>query len=671
MSSVTRGASPEILEKSIIVAAHPDDEVLWFSSILDKVNDVVVCFLEAKRYPWWGVGRRKSLAEYPIKNISCLNIDSSEVFERADWQNPVTTEYGIKLVSKHIPDSIEQYKRNYSAIKQQLENKLSGCCNVFTHNPWGEYGHEEHVQVYRVVKDLQAQMKFSLWYSNYASNKSFKLMLSHLERFCFESVAFETNRVLTTDVTNIYKRNKCWTWFDDWECFKEELFLKERAFEEGEERTGRLFPTNLIRVNPPAPPTRKPPSFYSVMKREMKTRIKETLKRIGVEITRYTPGLHDKQISLQPEKPSQGDVLLSWLVEPFLLKPGEPMPNSHTQYWECAQIARTFLDLGYAVDVIDSGNKTFLPKKQYSFFIGHRTNFDRLAGLLKGGCVKIAHLDTAHWLFHNHSNYLRKFELQQRRGVIVNEWNRLIELNLAIENADYAVTYGNRFTLNTYRHAKKPNFQIPISTCTLFPSPENKNYSTGRSHFLWFGSGGFVHKGLDLVLEVFADMPDHHLYVCGPLQLPEEKDFVKVFYKELYETTNIHAVGWMDVNGPGFLEIVNKCVGVVYASCCEGQAGSVTTSMHAGLIPIVSYESGVDVDDFGVVLKDNSINTIKNAVHMVSSLPSDQLRERARKAWEFARANHTREKFAAEYKRIVLNIMGRSSAEHLEKLAKH
>ena len=665
MLSIARGAIPEILEQSIIVAAHPDGEVLWFSSILDKVNDVIVCFLDAKRYPWWGVGRRKSLAQYPIKSISCLNIDSSEVFERADWKSPVTTKYGIKIVSEHIPESIEQYNSNYEKLKQHLEKQLRGYRNVFTHNPWGEYGHEEHVQVYRVVKDLQQQMKFTLWYSNYVSNKSFQLMLSHIERFCFEYVAVETNRGLTKDVTNIYKRNKCWTWFDDWECFKEELFLKERAFEKGEEReekTGRLFPANLIRVNPPAPPTRRGPSHYSRIKRKMKTWMKEALKRIGVQITRYTPGFHDKEISLKPEKLSQGAVLLSFLVEPFLLKSDEPRLRSHTHYWECLQIAKTFLDLGYSVDVIDSHNETFHPRKHYSFFIGHRINFDRIASLLRGDCVKIAHLDTAHWITNNHLTYQRKLDLQQRRCLAIKGSHRIVELNQAIENADYAVTYGNRFTLDTYRYAQKPLFRVPISTCAMFPWPERKSHDVCRSHFLWFGSGGFVHKGLDLVLEAFAEMPDHHLYVLGPLQ--KEKDFVKAYFKELYETPNIHAVGWVDVDGPEFIEIANKCVGLVYPSCSEAGGGSAITCMHAGLIPIVSYEASVDVEDFGVVLKDNSISTIKNTVQAVSGLPREQLQRMARKAWEFARANHTRERFEVEYKRIVLDIMGRSRAEH-------
>lgn len=386
----------------------------------------------------------------------------------------------------------------------------------------------------------------------------------------------------------------------------------------------------------------------------MKKLMKQIFRKFAVEITRSVPNAHEKMVSLQPKKKMQGDVLMSYLITPFRLKPGEPIPNSHTNYWECLQIARTFLDLGYSVDVIDSHNKTFRPKKNYSFFIGHRINFDRIVELLRGDCIKIAHLDTAHWIFSNHSTYRRKFELQQRRGVAIKESHRIIELNHAIENADYAVTYGNRFTLDTYRYAQKPLFQVPISTCALAPWPESKNYSTCRSHFLWFGSGGFVHKGLDLVLEAFARMPNHHLYICGPLQ--KERDFVKAYYKELYETPNIHAVGWVDVDGHEFMGIVNKCLGVVYPSCSEGQAGSVITCLHSGLIPIISYESGIDVEDFGFILKDNSINTIRNTVQMVSDLPGEQLQRMARKAWEYARANHTREKFAEAYKRIILNI---------------
>jgi glycosyltransferase involved in cell wall biosynthesis len=80
--------------------------------------------------------------------------------------------------------------------------------------------------------------------------------------------------------------------------------------------------------------------------------------------------------------------------------------------------------------------------------------------------------------------------------------------------------------------------------------------------------------------------------------------------------------------------------------------------MHAGLIPIVSYEASVDVhDDFGVTLKECSIEEIKKTLRRISSLSGQELKGMARKSWEFARANHTKEKFAQEYRNVVENII--------------
>jgi DNA-directed RNA polymerase subunit F len=79
--------------------------------------------------------------------------------------------------------------------------------------------------------------------------------------------------------------------------------------------------------------------------------------------------------------------------------------------------------------------------------------------------------------------------------------------------------------------------------------------------------------------------------------------------------------------------------------------------MHAGLIPIVSYESSVDVGDFGMILKDCTINEIKNTISTISALSLQELKQKARKAWEYARSNHTREKFAEEYRNVIDKII--------------
>ena len=75
------------------------------------------------------------------------------------------------------------------------------------------------------------------------------------------------------------------------------------------------------------------------------------------------------------------------------------------------------------------------------------------------------------------------------------------------------------------------------------------------------------------------------------------------------------------------------------------------------MIPVISYQAGVDVNDFGFIMKDCSVERIKDSVRMIADLPAQELKERARKAWEFARANHTREKFAEEYRKAVVDII--------------
>jgi glycosyltransferase involved in cell wall biosynthesis len=378
----------------------------------------------------------------------------------------------------------------------------------------------------------------------------------------------------------------------------------------------------------------------------MASEVKKVLKQIK--------GLDRNVISLEPERPSQGNVLLSYITKPFLLKPGQPVSNAHTHDWDSLQIAKTFLDLGYHVDVIGWNNYTFTPENDYSFFIDARMNLERLARFLNKHCVKIMHIDTAHWLFHMTAQHQRLLELQHRKGVTLS-LRKTVAPNRGIEEADCATMCGNEFTISTYRYANKPIYRVPHSTAALYPWPEGKDFEACRRRFLWFGSGGLVHKGLDLVLDAFAAMPEYHLTVCGPIH--QERDFEKAFYRELYQTPNIRTVGWVDISGPEFLEITNSCVGLIYPSCSEGASGGVVTCLHAGLIPVISYESGLDVEDFGFLLKDCSIETIKESICMVASLSAEEIKERARRTWECARANYTRERFADEYQKVVAKII--------------
>ncbi|MEX1121614.1 MAG: hypothetical protein WED82_05745, partial [Balneolales bacterium] len=296
--------------------------------------------------------------------------------------------------------------------------------------------------------------------------------------------------------------------------------------------------------------------------------LKKRLKYLNLIFNKYTNFDEKTFISLQPKGKSKGIALISYIAEPFFLKNGQSIPNGHTHFWESLEMANVFLRNGFSVDVISYRNSIFIPQEKYTYFIGARTNFERIAKQLNKDCIKIAHMDMSHWLYNNASAITRCLELQQRKGVTVKSY-KLQEENRAVENADFISILGNDFTAGTYQYSKKRIFKLPIPSCITFPEPTEKDYEAVKKNYLWFGSRGLVHKGLDLVIEAFQELPDYHLTICGPVNNDKDPDFEKLFHKELYETANIHTVGWVDVESQQFKNIVNNCVGIIYPSSAE------------------------------------------------------------------------------------------------------
>lgn len=357
-------------------------------------------------------------------------------------------------------------------------------------------------------------------------------------------------------------------------------------------------------------------------------------------------------VHVSPKGPVRGNVLLSYITLPFVIS--DNFLDAHTNRWECLEIARLFLEQGYSVDVIDWTNTTFIPKKDYHFVIDIHHNLERLSPLLPKNCVKIFHATGAHWLFQNTAEYTRLLDLQKRRGATLIP-QRIMLPSHAIEHADIVTLLGNDFTESTYAYAKKKIYRIPLSTTHTYTTPTQKNFENAKKSFVWLGGSGMVHKGLDLVLEAFTAMPKYNLTICG--KVSNEKDFEQAYHKELYQTPNIRVVGLIDQGSVEFKKICDNAIALVYPSCSEGQSGAVITTMHAGLIPIVSYQSGVDTKNFGMTLKENSIEEIKRVVREIAVLPSETLRLMSVGAWEFAQKNHTRETFSGHYKNFIQELL--------------
>ena len=200
-------------------------------------------------------------------------------------------------------------------------------------------------------------------------------------------------------------------------------------------------------------------------------------------------------------------------------------------------MAQTFLDLGMAVDVIDWYDKRFVPRREYRFLVDIGCNMPRLAPLV-GNELREADARHGQALAVSESGRIgaaHRFAPAARRGARAAAAS---PTGCAAELADCITVLGNQMTADTFQYTGKPVYRIPLSSAAEFPWDEAKDFDRVRRRFLWLGSGGMVHKGLDLVLEAFAGMPELELVVCGPVD--GESDFQKLYHRELYETPNIH-----------------------------------------------------------------------------------------------------------------------------------
>ncbi|MFI0347201.1 MAG: glycosyltransferase [Chthoniobacterales bacterium] len=359
-------------------------------------------------------------------------------------------------------------------------------------------------------------------------------------------------------------------------------------------------------------------------------------------------------IRLFPKNSSRGTVVISYLTWPFCEGHNSVRARGHTNAFEVVTIAEIYQELGYTVEVVDYDNNNYLPPKDCSLAIDLHGQLARWNKTLPKNCLRILHATGAHWSFANEAEQARLAAIKKRRGVALAP-RRQVPLSPSAELADQIVVLGNEFTMQSFAFANKPITRIPISSAYEFSWPKNRDFSLAKKKFLWLGSYGMVHKGLDLALEAFAQMPELRLTICGRPE--KEEDFFKLYEKELLHTPNIKLHGWIDMASTEFLEIAATHAGIIYPSCSEGGGGCVIHCMHAGMIPLCTREASVDLQDFGMFINDGTVEAVVEAARKIAALPDEEVERRARFACEHVRVHHTREEFKKNYRSFAVKMI--------------
>jgi Glycosyl transferases group 1 len=372
-----------------------------------------------------------------------------------------------------------------------------------------------------------------------------------------------------------------------------------------------------------------------------------------VKIARQIRANFKKPVSVR--QGGQKRALICYIVFPFLTT----NHRGHSNQKEVVVMANVLAELGYTVDVVDYNSEYDIDYSPYDLLIGFGQAYSRSFANSDFRGKRVLHFTGANPNFSNEAEARRARNLWERRGVLLAPRREAYwPWMFSAINSDAMFVLGNSWTVSTYEGLNKKIYQIPVPY--VVPVDQyviERDFYKVKHNFCWFSGGGAVHKGLDLLLEVFDEIDsDFHLDVCGPIGF--EVDFLSTYKDSLFANPRVTFHGFVDVASREMRTIMENNSFVIFPSCSEGGGSSVITCMSTGMLPIVTKEASIDILDFGILIDYPTIASIRKAMRLAVSLSKDDFDTRSTKSSAYAKLSHSYDLYADALRESILKTLG-------------
>lgn len=348
---------------------------------------------------------------------------------------------------------------------------------------------------------------------------------------------------------------------------------------------------------------------------------------------------------------NQKEVLISYITS---FAETMPLENStHPNRFEALQIIKFFINNNYTIDVIDCNSKEYLSlvkHKKYDVIFGFGETFYEISKN-NPKAKKIMYITENHpdFSFKKEKERVDYFKKRHKKNVKLAR-SGIYYKNEHFSVADYFIIMGRQ---NEFLQYNKKIYDInPTGLINKEYKFKEKNHTVSKKNFLWLGSNGAIHKGLDLLIDIFSKRDDITLHICGLNR--KDKHILKIPNKK-----NIIEYGRINVNSNQFLNLVDKCSFIILPSCSEGMSTSILTGMLHGLIPIVTKNSGgLDkLKDKALYLEDYKINYVENRINEFINFDTDFLKKMQYEVFNYSRKNFQLINFKENFYKIMNEIL--------------
>ena len=356
-------------------------------------------------------------------------------------------------------------------------------------------------------------------------------------------------------------------------------------------------------------------------------------------------------VEVYPNQYSAGHsklALLSYTTTPYRVK-----DTLHSNYLEVKSIVAVLNELGYGVHIVDYDSIRSFDYSRYDLIFGFGDPLEKSFSVSCGSLTRICYMTGASSSFQNRSELIRvkaynkaNFQKISAKRVISRTWDQSIAFS------DALILLGNEWTLSTYREKETPKERYIINGISLCDSQIISSGQKSQKTFVWFGSTGAIHKGLDLCLQVFKKNRDLTLHVCGSVDEDFGDELLRI---QLPENIIIH--GYVVASSAKFNSIVAESTFAILPTCSEGQSTSLLTMMAAGIIPVSTVASGLNIADYGITIEDLTEKGVENAVKKAITSNSDDIEKLSDLCEKVVSKFHTENSFRHSLSQILHGVL--------------
>lgn len=323
---------------------------------------------------------------------------------------------------------------------------------------------------------------------------------------------------------------------------------------------------------------------------------------------------------------------------------------SHTNLQEMFQLIKVLIDMDFCIDVCGCNNEDAaaeIPSNYYDYILGFGDMF-RLAKERNPKAYTIIYMTENPYFIsrkreQERINYYyertgRKISFS-RTGKFYHEGDELLaDAVICLGETKY---FKNKIVRRVYPTAIK-NKGYVNNNC-------NKRKST---NFIVLGVKGFVHKGNDLLIEVFKNHAEWQLYLCGR-EIEQECKKIGCVRSE-----NVVDCGFVEIESQKFLELVSECTFILLPSCSEGMSTALLTGMRHGLIPVTTKGTGMDaLYEYCQYFEGYHIDQIERKLIELTKMEKEEIKNMSDNIYEYANQIFCINSYAKNMREIFEDIM--------------